>query len=87
MKPLSKNPLDVEFFAVIETLKMSATSNLNASVSPRDAAILVNGVHHLVRVYQAANKENFSHRVESFFADIGAEWLDMIAGKPKKGRR
>jgi hypothetical protein len=87
MKPLSKNPLDTEFFAIIETLKMSATSNLHASLPPRDAAILVNGIHRLVHVYQAANNEKFSHRVESFFADIGEEWLDMLAGKPKKRRR
>lgn len=86
MKALSKNPLDVEFFAIIETLKMSATNKLHASLSPRDSAILVNGIHHLVRVYQAANDEKFSHRVEAFFADIGSEWLDMISGKPKKRR-
>lgn len=83
-KSLPKNPLDIEFFAIIDTLKMAAQNRLNASIPPRDCAILVNGIHHLVRVYQAANNERFSHKVEAFFLDLGDEWLNMIAGKKRR---
>lgn len=77
--------LDENFFALVKTLQMSASNRLNAVLTPTDSLILARGIQELVRVYQAANEEPYSARVEGFFAEIGEIWMDMMT--PKKKRR
>jgi hypothetical protein len=85
MKQAKNDPIGVEFFAALDTLKMSISSGLHASLSPADCRILLNGVHYLVNAYQVHINEKPSIKVEAFFEELGIFWNQLTA--PSKRRK